>query len=273
MDRIHKTYAGTMFHGLTPMTSGWWQPYMLLASDLPSTPALILYDSIATAKANGVMSPTVYQLFRTLDVQMLKPEANDIYVQGHDFRTDRPILTHKADTTNMDPTVPPGSRVPPWRGSRVSYSWNDPTLSSQAACNFAMSLIYPRVTQARCMVEFEVDFSSLLTRGALVQLYFASGGGVRDPATGVLTNPITARIRTVNAKFQQVGRDGSGAKWRPTKYTAQVGTDTSHTHTNATNLDAMQAEWALKTFSKTIQWGSALQKEIYTRPLILQAEA
>ena len=270
LDRLHKTYAGNAFHGLTPM-GGWSQPQLLAEADMPSTPALTLYDSMATALAAGVSSPTYLDLFRKVDVQMLKPEANDIYVQGFDARFRRPILVHQLDSANADPTVIPALRTAAWRGARVSYTWIDPTLSTLAACTYTMGLLFPRLTVARSLVEFECDFSSLLPRGALVSLCFAAGGGVRSSVDGSLVNPVVCRVKSISCRFLQTA---AGAKWRPARYVAQVGTDASVLHTGHSTLAGIAAEWGLRAVSKTVQWGDANDRPVWLwRAIVLQAEA
>ena len=272
MDRIHKTQAGNYFHGLVPM-GGWCQPWMLAEADMPSTPALTLYDSYDTAIANGVMTPTYLQLFRKTDVQMLRPEANDIYIRGFDYRTGRPILCHKFDSISANPTIIPANRLPPWRGARVSYCWNDPTLADIGACEYAMSLLYPRLTIARSLIEIECDFNSLIPRGYLVKLYFRSGGGIRSSTDGTLQNPVTCRVKSISASFKQTGNDGRGSLWRPTRYVLQQGLDAANLHTGHSSLAGIRNEWMLRSVSKTVQWGDALDKPVWRRPLIVQHEA
>ncbi len=271
VDKLFKTYAANAFLGFTPM-GGWNKPTMLTTADLPSSPALTLYDSVATATAQGVMAPTYVNLFRQVDVQMLEPEANDIYVQGKDYRTQRPILVHQFDTTNADPTIIPAARTPQWLGERRSYAWNDPGISTIGAAEYAEGLLYSRLTIARSLIEIETEFSPLLFRGALVKLYFLLGGGVIDPSTGTLTNPITARVKTISAKFTYTGNDGRSDPWRPTKYVLQFGPDASILNTHSTNAKDIFMEWAVRAVSKSTQKGDANDKPLFRRPLLLQDE-
>jgi hypothetical protein len=277
LDRLAKTYAANYFHGMYPGAGGGWnQPILLAEADLPSTAAVILYDSVATAKANGVTNPTIYQLFRSLDIQMLEPEANDIYVEGYDWRTGRPLLAHKFDSVNADPTVIPANRTPAWRGQRIKYTWIDPTLTDMPTILYAMGLLYPRLTIARSMCEFESDFQ-YLRRGQLVTLYFADGGGVPDPATGIITNPVTLRVKSLSGKFDNTGADGKSQQWFPTRYIGQVGMDL---HTRTARLSAIGTEWSLRAVSKTVQWGfgstgvtNSQADMAWIRPLLEQQEA
>ena len=271
LDELFKKYAGNAFFALVPM-NGYCIPTLLSEADLPSSPALTLYDSGATAIAQGVVSPTYLNLFRSVDVQMLKPEANDIYVQGKDYRLQRPILSHQFDSTSANPITPPGSRLPPWRGQRISYCWNDPDLSTQAACNYALGLLYARLTIARSCIEIDADFNSSVPRGDILQLYFKTGAGIIDAASGALTNPVLCRVKTISARFVYTANDGRGHKWRPSKYVLQAGTDASILNSQHTNLAGIWLEWGLKTLSKYSQTGDANDKNLWRRPYISQDE-
>jgi hypothetical protein len=279
LDRLFKTYAGNAFFSLVPQ-GGWSQPTLLVEADMPSTPAATLYDSNATAKYHSVASPTYTDVFRTVDVRLLPPEANDCYIQGYDYRYLRPILSHKFDYVNADPTVIPASRTPQWIGEPRAYCWNDPSLSTQAACNYAMSLIYPRVTQARSIVEVEAEYQTSLVRGALVQLVFATvasgapaNGGIINPSTGALTSTVNCRIKSISSHFQYTANDGRSYSWQPTKYVLQFGTDASILNTHATTAFGIMQEWALKLLSKSTQKIDDNDKNTWRRPYLSQGEA
>jgi hypothetical protein len=269
VDRLFKTYCANAFIDLVPM-NGWAQPTLLLEADLPATPAVTLYDSESTAIAHGVATPTYLQLFRKVNLKMLKPEANDIYTQGKDYRLQRPILSHHDVPTDIDPTTIPASRTPAWRGQRISYSWNDPNISTQQVCNDSNDVLFARLTIARSMGEFEFDFKSLLRRGKLVKLYFATGGGMFSATDGTKVNPATARIKSVSASFVYTANDGVGMKWRPTRYVVQNGTDASILNSEHTDLKRIAADWLMRAFSKNTQLGDANDKNLWRRPLSSQ---
>lgn len=275
IDKLYKTYASNATLRMIPM-NGWSQPQLLLETDsgspvLPTVPSLDLFDSEATAILNGIATPTYLDFFRTVDVQMLEPEANDTYVQGMDYRLIRPILTHQVDTTDADPTTSPASRTPKWLGERRSYAWNDPNLSTQDACNWACDLIFKRISIARSMVEIECDYNPGLQRGDLVKLYFATDGGVIDASSGTLTNPVTCRVKSVSARFVYTANDSRGMKWRPTKYVCQAGTDGSMINSGHTTLQGIWLDWALKAISKSSQTGDANDKNTWRRPYLSQS--
>ena len=275
LDELFKKYAGNAFLTLVP-SGGYVTPQLLVEADLPSSPAATYYDSQATAIAQGVSSPTYLNYFRTTDVQMIMSEANDLYVQGKDYRFQRPILTHKLDTTNSpsDPTIIPANRKPNWRGQRISYAWNDPDLSTQGACDYAMSLLFPRLTIARSLTEIEIDFNPALTRGTQIKLYYAANGGIIDSVTGALDNPVTGRIKTISARFVYTANDSLGAKWRPTKYVVQNGTsDASMLNSAHASLEHIWMEYALKLMSQVHQKGDDNDKDVWRRPYNSQHEA
>ena len=270
LERIAKTYAANYFHAIVT-ESGKFQSCLKSEADMPSTPVVTLYDSIETAIAYGVTSPMYRDLFRSSHVRMLKTEANDIYVEGYDYRTQRPILAHAADSVNMDPTIIPALRTPAWRGQRISYTWIDPSIGDMDTALYCIDLLYNRLKIARSLVEFDADYYATLPKGSLVKLQYKAGGGVRDATTGEVQNPVTSRIKTISTRFVQVDDSGSAAMWRPTHYVAEVGTGTAPLHTRGTDLFTIEHEWTLRSVSKTVQWGDALQKETWTRPLIKQS--
>ena len=136
---------------------------------------------------------------------------------------------------------------------------------------YCIDLLYNRLKIARSLVEFDADYYATLPKGSLVKLQYKAGGGVRDATTGEVQNPVTARIKTISTRFVQVDDSGSAAMWRPTHYVAEVGTGTAPLHTRGTDLFTIEHEWTLRSVSKTVQWGDALQKETWTRPLIKQS--
>lgn len=278
LDRLFKTYAGNAFFALVPM-GGWSQPTLLVEADLPSTPAVTLYDSGATAIYHGVTTPDYTDVFRTVDVRLLPPEANDCYVQGYDYRYLRPILSHKFDYANADPTVIPADRTPQWLGEPRAYCWNDPSLSTQDACNYAMGLIFPRVTQARSIIELEAEYQTDLVRGAQVELQFATiaggapaNGGIINPSTGALTSSVICRVKSVSTHFQYTANDGRAYAWQPTKYVLQFGTDASILNTHSTTAFGIWQEWALKILSKSTQKIDDNDKNTWRRPYVSQGE-
>ena len=271
IDRLFKTYAGNAFLSLVP-SGGWSQPNLLVEADMPSTAALDLYDSYATALAASVSDPDYLDYFRKVDVQTLEPEANDIYVQGFDYRFKRPILSHKVDVTNANPTVIPAARTPQWLGERRSYAWNDPSLATQGACNYAIGLLYARLTIARSLVEIECDFQSVLPRGTLVKLHFAANGGIYSNVDGSLVNPAVCRVKSWSARFVYTANDGRGLKWRPTKYVLQFGQDVSLINVTATTARAIAFQYAQRILSNYSQWGDDNDKQIWRRPYISQEE-
>jgi hypothetical protein len=270
IDRLIKTYCANYTFGLTPM-NGWSQPYVLAQADLPSTPAVTLYDSAATAIADSA-TPDPTNLFRFCDFQMMEPEANDVYVQGYDFRTMRPILVHQLDSVNSDPTVAPDARTPAWRGQPLSYCWLDDSIGDMDTAEYAEGLIYARISVARGLVEIECDFQSPLYRGNLLKLQFLPGGGIPSPSTGEFTTPAVCRVRTASVNFIQTGADGGSISWSPTRYVLDFSTAATMLNAHGTDLVQIARDWSLRALSKNVQWGDANDKDIWTRPLIKQSE-
>jgi hypothetical protein len=86
-------------------------------------------------------------------------------------------------------------------------------------------------------------------------------------------NPAVCRIKAFSCQVVQTGADGHATAWRPTKYTAQLGTDASMLHSNKTSLSGIARDWTMRAIAKRTQWGDAGDKDVWTRPLIIQSEA
>ena len=245
LDRLHQTYASTWFHGMRP--NGTNPPVLSLidptdSSGPPSTPAVTLYPSVAAAEAAGKTWRQVYRTYRT---QILEPEANDISVVGRDPRGGKPIVAHKADAASAAVDTAVGSRPANWLGFPRKYSWVDPAITTMAAAQYALGLLYDRLTRVRELVEFECEYLPGVWRGDLVELF--------RPDASV----VTVRIKTFSGSFEHVGTFGGleapDAVWRPCRYIGEVGAAVSPLDVQGTTLSAIAAAWhTLRTLSKTM---------------------
>jgi hypothetical protein len=267
MDRIAKTYCANYAHFMKPGAGGGWtQPQLLAEADLPSS-GTALYDSVATA--GGSFSGYAC-LFRTVDQDILEPEANAVYVVGKDYRTDRPILSYQLNTSSSQPNTAPGSRAPNWLGTVRKYSWVDPTISDYDTAEYVCGLLSDRLFPARSIGEIEAQFSSSMLQADAVTLHFLDGGGLIDPSTGDHDPTPTCRVKTLSARFIQTGQDGSSIEWSPCHYTVQVGLDASNLHTHSTHLEGISREWTTRSVSKVVDWSKPADWATFIRPLILQ---
>ncbi len=235
LDKLHQTYASTWFHGFRP--SGTNPPVLCLidpadSGGLPSTASVTLYPSVAMATAASTTWKHVYRSYRT---QILEPETNDLYVVGRDPRGGKPIVAHKADTASQAVTTAVASRPSNWLGFIRKYSWVDPSITTIGAAQYALGLLYERLTPARELVEFECEYLPGIWRGDLVAL-------VRPDSSTV-----TVRIKTFSGSFEHLGTFGSSstpnAVWRPCRYVGEVGSVIAPLDVLGTTLGAIAAAW------------------------------
>jgi len=265
LDRLHQTYAATWFHGFRPNSTAASPPILSLIDpadtttgySLPSSAAVTLYPSISDS---GATWQTLYRSYKT---QILEPEANDIWVTGRDPRGGKPILAHKADTASQTVTTVPASRPANWLGSIRKYGWVDPAITTIGAAQYAIGLLYDRLTPAREIVEFECEYLPGVWRGDLVTLVRPTG------------DPVTVRIKTFSGSFDHVGTFGSSTTpdgvWRPCRYVGEVGALVCPLDVYGTSLRSIAANWhTLKALSKQriVDGGEVLAR----RPILNQQE-
>lgn len=250
LDRLHKTYAATAFHGIDE--NGVLQ--LLQEPDMPSVPAVTFYDSIAAAKVAGFDQTFVFESY---DEQSIAPEANDVGVTGRDFRTSKPIYVHKRDAASANPTTAPSLRPDNWLGGIRAYGWVDPTITTQSLATTVCETLFNRLTPRRALGEFVADFKPQLRRGAMVKLVFSDG-----------TEKI-GRVKTVSARFQQIS--AQMRPWRPTTYIIQIGTDAAPLNTAGWTIGAIAQEVKTRTGKiYTVIGDGDLAAKIARRPITLQ---
>jgi len=262
LDRLHKTYCGTAFHGISGLDYGAGTPagtfQLIDPADMPTTPAATLYDGYVNALAGGAPTDgSAY--FRSFDMQQIEPEANDIYVVGHDFRQKRPLVYHAPAYASMAAGTAPGSRPDNWLGEPRKYSWIDATLTTIDACQYVGDLLFQRLTQQRQLIEFEAEYQPGLVRGTMVQL------------VGTRMGTVTARIRSLNLTVEQISNDPTAdgfAVWRPVKYVAQIGNDVSALHSYGTTLHQVVQDLRTRSISKNQYITDEDQAKVWARPFL-----
>ena len=264
LDRLHKTYAGTAFHGISGLDYGAGTPAgtfnLIDPADMPTDPYVVLYDGYASALAGGVLDPGPINWFRNFDMQQIEAEANDVYVVGYDFRNKRPILYRVADFASMTPTTLPVFRPDNWLGEPRKYSWIDASLTSMDACTYVGNLLAQRLTQQRQLIEFECEYQPGLVRGQMVQL------------VGTRVGTVTARIRSMHISVDHVSAELGFDVWRPVRYVAQIGNDVSALHAYGTKLHSIADEFKLRARSKNQFITDEDFARVWARPF-LQAQA
>lgn len=256
LERFHSTYAADAFLG----TDGDGKVIFLDQTDLPSAPALTLYDTIQGALDGGHTDDEAYKfVFRSFDRQVIEPEANDVYVVGRDFRTQKTIVVHKEDSASIDPTLAPGDRPDNWLGGRVKFSYENTMLTSEDACTWAMDRIFPKVTSCYPLITFECDFHAEIYRGQMVQLQFKDG------------STLTARIKTVNCRIDMA--DPNASSWMPATYTAEEGSSAWTHHTTGKTLKEIAAQIRLERLRRRDRQRNFDMNNVIARPIGQQTEA
>jgi hypothetical protein len=247
--RLHETYAGTWMHGVNR------EGVLCLfdpadAVNVPSVAGRTLYPSLKSAITASVAAAAApANLYRSLKVRVLEPEANDLALIGIDPRSQRPILVGARDASSADPTTPLDSRPPNWLGRLKRVAFGDPGLATPAACMAAASQLFNRLSVSRTIVEFECEFLDGLWYGDLVTLRDVPGG----------FGDLTVRLKAMSARFRQVATDGTFAVWRPTRYVGEVGELVCPLGISGAGADQIAANWKFKAVSKRTARRTAME--------------
>lgn len=163
-----------------------------------------LFATKADAISAGVsLADVPYRVFRSLDKQVIRCEANDIWVTGRDHQTGKQFQCHFADKDSMDPSIAPSARPLNWVGEPRRYAWVSPAITTVEAGNWACATLARRLVPYREIYEVEAEFQIVANvpvwRGDCVTL---DGIG---------------KCRVVSLKMD-TKHDTAGHVWRPTKY-------------------------------------------------------
>jgi len=163
IDKLKNDYAANYITGWMPTTSGylyvWIDPALAT-----TTPAMTLYQSIATATTAGVTETLrPKRVVRAMSSHYETPEATQVQVVGQDPATGLFITQSSVDGAAETASTPPASRPYNWRGRPVPYQLRDPTLTTQDAVDAACAILYSRLTTGRILIEWESDFLVLST--------------------------------------------------------------------------------------------------------------
>lgn len=99
----------------------------------------------------------VRRVYRTLDERGFAPEANSVWVQGLDRRTQRPIVVYRDYSAAQDPRIPPSERVPEWSGDQHLYGVIATALATEEQCANACDRLFRRLAYGRDLMEIEID--------------------------------------------------------------------------------------------------------------------
>lgn len=276
VQKLQQNFVANAFVGNDPVNG-----FRLLAQgDMPTAISATLYDGLESYVAAGgdLDTLTAQMLFRTLDVDSIPAESNDVYVVGWDYRFERPIIAHKDDAAAQDPTVAVALRPNNWSGDVLSYSFETPHITTQATANAACGLLFDRLTNIRAVCEIETDMNSAMQRGQVVKLVFQALPQVfidlDIPGVLLAENAVLARVKTWDAHVVQGATSGSIERWAPAKYVLQVldeVADAGNTHTGSLSLAAMKEELHSFAAHRRPQEHDWFQ-EIIKRPVLLQGE-
>jgi hypothetical protein len=220
--RLMDTYAATWVYGLKPGTSGTGKPrfYAKAPATLGTAPKLTLYRSTKDALDAGI-DPARVRLFvvRSFEEDVLEPEANELYVNGEDPRTGRPITRFVRDLESIDPAVAIADRPRTWQGEVLTVGAYDAALKTAANVRKALEVMEPRLFTERRLSQFSSelltyragDYDVPVWRGDVVRLSGASTGWP----------DILYRVRSLSASFlMEAGHEGNHPV-RPTTYVAE----------------------------------------------------
>lgn len=256
INRLHENYCATWLMGWRPTASGW--KFVLKSPEsLGSTSVYTLYETTAGAIGAGKARADVARFtYRSYDEELLEPEANDIWVTGRDLRTGRPLVGHKPDTESQDPTKPKAARPDNWLGEVRKYGLYDGSITSQAAVNRAVDILFNRLTPQRIVAEFTTDFMVKpdgvpVWRGDVVTL---AGRG-------------DFRIKSFSTDWVREPDTSAGFCWRPTKYVAELVQAAASGMTSFSGLSLAQVvgNHELKSTSKSVVRKDSVSQELLRR--------
>lgn len=177
IERLMSDYAPDWLYGFRPTASG-EQFFALSPADLPTTPAITLYSTVAAARsamlAAGVSAAVVEKqvgarVYSNVVEQIIPPEATEVIVTGFNPRLGQPdYQAVKRDAAAEDPTTPATFRPANWVGQPKPYAWADSLITSQATANDVCEKLYDKLTKSRTMIEFTTQF---LTRSNCVPIW------------------------------------------------------------------------------------------------------
>jgi hypothetical protein len=157
LDKLKNDYAANYITGWMPSLSGYIY-YWIDPALATTTPAVTLYQSIATATTAGVtevLRPK--RVVRAMSSHYETPEATQVQVVGQDPATGLFITQSSVDSAAETASTAPASRPYNWRGRPVPYQLRDPTLTTQDAVDAACAILYTRLTTGRILIEWESD--------------------------------------------------------------------------------------------------------------------
>lgn len=215
LNRLVDSYCPDALVTIAPSLAG---PVMRIRTpdSLDAAPKVTVWRDIESAKAgltaggeNLALAP--YRVTRELRISEIEPECNQVWVQGLDRRTLRPILRTWTDFESADPALAPSLRPDNWIGELRRYGLADSVLASVESVERAALRLAKRLTVTRAVAEFE---SEILT----------------DPATGLPLwrgDVVTIdglgdwRIVSLSASFVLYAGELYPEVWIPTRYVLQ----------------------------------------------------
>lgn len=142
--------------------------YFRKPEDFPASPVVTLGKSAAAL--GGETSTLWRDLIRESEVQVIEPEANDIWVWGFDPRTQKAICVHYADSASQDPTISPLDRPANWLGEIRRYALFDPAITTKQAAIRACGYLARRLTVERYVRDITCEFIESAWKNDLVEI-------------------------------------------------------------------------------------------------------
>lgn len=161
LDRMKRDYAATWYTGWRPdYLSGNTYYYWTDLDNAPTTPVITLYQSVQSAISLTVplTQPNAQnQVIYSLKKQYEAPEANHVFVCGVDYRTGNLIYSFYNDTASQTPNTAPASRPKNWVGRTKAAVLIDPSITTQAAADYAKTILSNRLSRGRTLIEFDSE--------------------------------------------------------------------------------------------------------------------
>lgn len=166
--RVFETYLPDCHWTEKPTASGETKLVVHTAEGIPDRdPPFRIFDRVEDARSYletigytgadlDVLAPS--RVFRTLDEDGIESEANEVWVQGLDRGTFRPIVVYDEDDPAKDPELKPSERPSNWTGIPRAYGLINEGLATEAQCEDAVGRLVARLNYPRFLRELEIDF-------------------------------------------------------------------------------------------------------------------
>lgn len=170
---------------------------MVSPDDLPTTPAITIYEKDTDALAASVPAASLSQhLLQRIERHPVMAEANQTIMVTQNPRDGRIYFGQFDDTASQAPGTAPASRSEDWAGQTIRVISVDPLIETQANADYFADLLGARLAAARHLADLHcrllVVDGSLLWNTQIIRLVLNGGTDYED-----------FRILALEATFEQ----------------------------------------------------------------------